>query len=79
MSYEGYERGLCENGHLLTADCYIGLPDKCECGKPIVWSEGVDETNGEGVETKLRVKTKKSRMVKVVDYTYYIPKKGLRR
>lgn len=79
MSYEGYERGLCKNGHLSTADCYVGLPDKCpECGNSFVWWEGVDETNGEGNPTPLRVKSKKSRMVKVFDYTYYIPKGAVR-
>ena len=75
MSYEGYERGLCKNGHLDSADCYTGLPDECPvCRQPFVWREGVDQTNGEGVETKLRVKTKTARMVKVFDYTYHIPK-----
>jgi hypothetical protein len=75
MSYEGYERGLCKNGHLMTADCYVGLPEKCpDCGEPIVWWEGVDCTNGDGKETELRVKSKKSRMIEVFDYTYFIPK-----
>ncbi len=77
MSYEGYERFLCANGHLATFDCY-DLPSSSHwlcgiCGSGIVWSEAVDETNGEGRPTKLTVKTTK--MIEVPD-TYDIPVRG---
>lgn len=54
MSYEGYERVLCEDGHLHEYDCYE-MPDfynkenpwKCpDCGKSAAWVQGVDLTNG---------------------------------
>ncbi len=57
MSFEGYERFLCENGHLHSFDVYNpNLPNenwKCPiCKKPIAWYEIVDMTNGieNGVE-----------------------------
>ncbi len=54
MSFEGYDRVLCENGHLFECDvyaiCETDLNDpnwKCPiCGKPKAWSEVVDMTNG---------------------------------
>ena len=66
MSFEGYERFLCESGHLFSADVYDpDLPNenwKCPiCNKPVAWREVVDMTNGieDGVEygTKLKIKT----------------------
>lgn len=51
MSYEGYEQCLCKNGHLSSFDAYDCF-DKdnmfcSNCGAPIVWSNMVDQTNGE--------------------------------
>lgn len=59
MSYEGYERVLCRNGHLATVDCYnsdFGPDWRCGvCGEPRCWREGVDQTNDAGIETHLVV------------------------
>lgn len=59
MSYEGYERALCVNGHLDEDDCYQAAFNKkwrCPvCGAGIAWWEPVDKTNGNGRETKLKV------------------------
>ena len=59
MSYEGFERWLCRNGHLHEADCY-NAPNRrdwlCDiCGEPMRWWEDVDQTNNAGVQTKLKV------------------------
>ena len=64
MSYEGYERVLCRNGHLFVANCYdsIFLDEtddstyswKCPiCNEPMVWFESVDQTNNGGVSRVL--------------------------
>ncbi len=52
MSYEGYDRFLCSNGHLWQLDTHETMYDdkkqKCpKCGKEEVWSEMIDETNDE--------------------------------
>jgi len=62
MSYEGYEEFLCENGHYFTLpEFFCGGEIKCEyCGGSEVWSNEVDETNGEGFcfgPDRLRMKT----------------------
>jgi len=49
MSFEGYHRFLCKNGHLDTEDVY-DAPDESDwrcptCNEPCVWSDTVDETN----------------------------------
>lgn len=47
MSYEGYQQLLCKNGHLMNIDAYENAPFRCpDCNEPIVWWNGVDETNG---------------------------------
>ncbi len=54
MSYEGYEQLLCKVGHQSGVDAmelmYGSATDgKCrlpECDEPIVWRNGVDQTNG---------------------------------
>lgn len=58
MSYRGFIRFLCENGHLTEFDSYMTdfifdeaknttTPTKlCRCGKRFVWHEDIDETNG---------------------------------
>jgi hypothetical protein len=50
MSFEGYERILCENGHLFEYNVYssVNLDEwKCPyCHKKAAWSQIVDETNG---------------------------------
>lgn len=67
MSYEGFERCLCRNGHLHQADCYdspftLGQWDDDEsfqawscpdCGEPMMWWEQVDQTNDAGTQTAL--------------------------
>lgn len=62
MSYEGYEQYLCEDGHYSQVDCWDAEDHSvCHCGKPIVWWNGVDTTNGSfdidehGNETELRI------------------------
>ena len=57
MSYRGYERVLCKNGHLHIYDCW-DAPNieeyKCfDCGEGCAWSESVDQTNDAGDETLL--------------------------
>ena len=58
MSFEGFYRALCKNGHLRVGDVYNFNPnsESCSCGEPFAWSEMIDETNGiEGQqETVLR-------------------------
>ena len=58
MSYEGYERYLCPNGHLWEIDAHLTMYDdekqKCpRCKEEEVWHESIDDTNGEGVGTVL--------------------------
>lgn len=61
MSFEGYYRAICKNGHLRCGDCYAFFPHEkdclCSCGERFVWTELIDQTNGlEGIkQTKLRV------------------------
>lgn len=49
-SYEGYVQLLCANGHYWVVDCYQYCTEAAEvcskCGKPAVWSNQVDLTNG---------------------------------
>lgn len=52
MSYEGYEQHICSDGHYFRTDAYATFYDekvKCDCGKPSIWCNGVDETNCEGI------------------------------
>jgi len=59
MSYGGYERVLCHNGHLHEEGCYMGsgflnAEWRCpDCSGPKVWWEGVDQTNDAGSQTQL--------------------------
>lgn len=54
MSYEGYEMHLCARGHYQTRDAYdYGVENSCDCGAPIVWQYGVDQTNDAGVKPVL--------------------------
>jgi hypothetical protein len=62
MSYEGREVWLCANGHRRDFDCYNAPNDTegtqryhCPCRAPWVWSESIDQTNCEGVESVLVV------------------------
>lgn len=61
MSWEGYERALCRNGHLEEGSDYFGSPFlepdwRCpHCGEPIAWWEQVDQTNDAGIKTDLIV------------------------
>ncbi len=61
MSYEGYEQLLCKNGHYSQCDAHettdwsengpfhnLELVRCNECGEAIIWSNSVDETNGDG-------------------------------
>ena len=52
MSFEGYYRVLCKNGHLNEQDVYEGgsvnSSWKCySCGAPSAWYETIDTTNEE--------------------------------
>ena len=65
MSYEGYDRFLCKNGHLWKIDSnetmYDDEKQKCPvCRDEEVWSEMIDETNGEGNPTELELDNKKT-------------------
>ena len=84
MSYEGYDRFLCKNGHLWEVDALATMYDeekqKCPvCKEEEVWSEMIDETNGEGHPTKLILDKKKSKICKecgtILQAVYLIPKK----
>ena len=59
MSYEGYVRYLCKNGHLHSFDCYSDPVDedwKCpHCGEGRVWANSVDQTNGSFDENGVRI------------------------
>ena len=59
MSYEGYERCLCKNGHLHVEDCYTANFDgdwRCpDCGEPKAQNKGVDQTNCSGHPIELEV------------------------
>lgn len=90
MSFEGYYRMLCENGHLTSAEA-IGFNDPEEepciiCQKKIVWWEIIDMTNGSdeaNPETKLEIKKKAkiiicptcNRPETITECTYKIPTK----
>jgi hypothetical protein len=59
MSYEGYVRRLCKNGHLHSFDCYSD-PDpetwECpDCGEKCVWTNCIDQTNGSFDEDGTRI------------------------
>jgi hypothetical protein len=84
MSYEGYERVLCRNGHLHERSCYDSLSDdwSCpDCNEPQAWWEGVDQTNDAGTKTALQCY--RSAQVEICEYCehsketapkrYYIP------
>jgi predicted RNA-binding Zn-ribbon protein involved in translation (DUF1610 family) len=58
MSYQGYVQVLCKNGHYRKFDAYNDPTDFFEwenkkpwtcpdCGEKMVWSNNVDQTNGE--------------------------------
>lgn len=53
MSYEGYNQNLCSEGHYWTSDAYEFKDDViclyCEKVSKPVWSNSVDDTNGESV------------------------------
>lgn len=58
MSFEGYYRMLCKNGHLSSCDCYedpVFSKDQCyggqevwtcHCGEVAAWWQLIDVTNG---------------------------------
>lgn len=45
MSYKGYVQLWCANGHYHQLDCNRTAPQKCGCGKEIVFCNEVDATN----------------------------------
>ncbi len=82
MSYEGYSRFLCSNGHLWEIDASILMYDeelqKCPiCKEKEVWYEMIDETNGEGNPTKLILNNNKSKICEhcktILEAVYLIP------
>lgn len=47
MSFEGYIRYLCTNGHETVRDVYEDNPENCEfCQASFCWEQTIDETNG---------------------------------
>lgn len=65
MSFEGYDRYLCQNGHLTEIDVYDPINNEdlpCQiCGTKMVWHETIDETNGNDPNsvTQLKIRTKR--------------------
>ena len=69
MSYEGRTEVLCVNGHYHVYDAYdahvcdedgtVGVIEwSCPvCDGTLAWTHEIDDTNGEGVEYPLTVKT----------------------
>lgn len=60
MSFEGFYRVLCKNGHLDSFDVYVNEPCnwKCSiCQEKCAWEETIDQTNGyeEGSEFPLEI------------------------
>lgn len=45
MSYEGHIQFICSQGHYNEHDCYF--EKKCDCGSDTIWSNQVDDTNGD--------------------------------
>lgn len=85
MSFEGYDRFLCKNGHLWELDIYKTMYDdekqKCPiCKEKEIWNEMIDETNGDGSPTKLKINKKKSKICEhcntVLEAVYMMPKKN---
>lgn len=79
VSYEGYVRYLCANGHMTVFDCY-DEPEytlwKCPyCGSLRVWREAVDTTNGRGQKQSLTLVDKgdPGRLVGFRPAVYQIP------
>ena len=86
MSFEGYDRFLCSNGHLWELDAHSTMYDeelqKCPiCGEEEVWNEMIDETNGEGSPTNLTLDNKQSSVCEccrsVLQAVYIIPHDAL--
>lgn len=86
MSWEGYYRHICANGHTYVGDPYRWEEDPYEncphCNAPAVWTRVVDQTNDAGEDPPLEVKT--PAVVKTCDLghahiveqaTYHIPEK----
>ncbi len=87
MSYEGYDRFLCSNGHLWEIDAHITMYDeelqKCpKCKGEEGWSESIDETNGEDdscfrAPTKLILDSEKTKICEhcetILEAIYLIP------
>ena len=49
MSYEGSLQRLCRIGHYSNVSVYDDGPEQCDCGAGFVWTNSVDETNGDHV------------------------------
>jgi len=67
MSYEGYDRFLCSDGHLWELDAHSTMYDeekqRCPiCNKAEIWSEIINETNGDGNPTKLVLDSEKTKV-----------------
>lgn len=67
MSYEGYTQHICTNGHYYTAceDYCENEERKCPyCEAKNVWTNSVDETNGEDVGHIMKKDLKKYFLIK---------------
>lgn len=82
MSYEGYDRFLCSNGHLWEINAPMTMYDeelqKCPiCREEEVWSEMIDETNGEGNPTLLVLDSEQTKICEhcetILEAVYLIP------
>jgi hypothetical protein len=47
MSFEGYSQLVCKKRHVTLKDAYSNQTERCICGADIVFSNLVDDTNGE--------------------------------
>jgi len=78
MSYEGYIRVLCNNGHLTEWDYYEYYnseePNTCHCGAKFVWRNDVDQTNCEEEKYIIKLEVDKFNRDKKI-CTYKIPDK----
>jgi hypothetical protein len=57
MSWEGYFRYLCTKGHTWIDDGDTEDTPCPWCGEPVAWQRSVDQTNDEGYDPPLVMKT----------------------
>ena len=70
MSYEGFERVLCSNGHLSVVDCYNYDYEswRCFCGSGEAWIQSIDQTNGYDPESEFPLEVDQPALVEKCDH-----------